>query len=287
MSKKLCLGFFVLAHISIFLSSNSCADPLDNRLRNPIPQAGYVSQTSENGNCAATISSTQQLHLPVINFYGRYYWADFQAIPGTLEIRLADFGLLTDMKAFADCQPALLSPYLTLHCPTILLDGVSYLADFQFSHDSALRLIGAGQKTNTTPYQLASASTSQEGCVGPCLCPVTIGRQLSGTFNLVQLNPSPPFDRYSLDDISWTVTSPDGTLIHTITGFGIYQRGGELYRMHQLVLELSIDKGDLMLFDSGLVPDDSEFPAISISVDLGSTCYDIFLNIVASTRSSQ
>ncbi len=247
---------------------------------------------SENGDCAATLSSGLQLHIPVINFHGQSYWADFQVISdtleihlNTLEIQLTNYGLLTDIRPFANCRPALVSPDLTLHSPTILFGGVSYLADFQYSHDSVLSLFGVGQKTtNTTPYLLASSSTYQEGCVSPCLCPITIGRQILGAFKLIQLNSSPAFDRYSLDDISWTVASPDGTVMHTITGFGIYQTGGDFAKTHRLVLELSIDNSDLMHFDSGLVPDSFQFPAISISVDRGSTCYDIFMNIVASPR---
>jgi len=299
------ISILTLSVALFLLPGNSSADPLDHwHWRNPLPQGnnllgmaygnctfiavgdlGTILQSdplSQNGNCAATLSSDLQLHDPVVSFNGQSYWADFQVSPDTLEIQLTNYGLVTDMNPFANCRPALLSPDLTLHIPTILFDGVSYLADFQYSHDSFLTLIGFGQTANTTPYQLAPTSTYQEGCVSPCLCPVTIGQQITGSFELIPLNPSPMFSRFSLDNISWTVTNLDGTVLHTITGFGIYQTGGEFAKMHELILEISIDNSDLMHFDSGLIPDSSQFPEISISVDRGTSCYDILMSIIAS-----
>jgi hypothetical protein len=258
--------FLVFFCISIFFSGNSSAYPQD----------------SSNGNCAATLSSDLQLHAPIVNFQGQLYWADFQVLSDTLDIQLTNYGLLTDISSFANCRPALFSPELTLHIPTVLFDGVSYLVDFQHSQDLLLTLLGFGQTANATPYQLSSASTYQEGCVSPCLCPVTMSQQITGSFNLIPLNPSPLFSRFSLDNISWTVTSPDGTVLHTITGFGIYQTNGEFAEMHQLILEVSIDNSDLMLFDSGLIPDSSQFPEITISVDRGTSCFDVLMNIIAS-----
>lgn len=245
--------------------------------------SGADSQGSANGNCAASLSNDlSQLYVPVLNFQGQFFLADFQVVPVASEIQLTEYGLITDMGPFVGCRPTLLSSDLTLHIPTILFDGVSYVADFRYSQDSSLTLIGLGQKTaNTTSYEHASSSNYQEGCVSPCLCPITIGLQITGTFDLIQLNPDPLFSRFSLDDISWTVIGPDGTVLHTITGFGIYKVGGEFAAMHQLILEISIDKGDLMHFDSGLVPESSQFPAISISLDRGTACYDILLNISA------
>jgi hypothetical protein len=244
------------------------------------------SQDSANGNCAALISSDLlQFYVPIVNFQGQSYWAEFQVIPDTSEIQLINYGLITDMGPFVNCRPSLLAPDLTLHIPAILFGGGFYLADFQYSQDSSLALIGFGKETaDTSLYQLTSASIYQEGCVSPCLCPVDIGRQIAGTFELIQLNPSPMFSRFSLDNISWTVIGPDGAVLHTITGFGIYQVGGESAKMHQLILEVSIDNGDLTHFDSGLVPDSSQFPAISISVDRGSACYDILMSVIASPR---
>jgi hypothetical protein len=64
----------------------------------------------------------------------------------------------------------------------------------------------------------------------------------------------------------------------------IYQVGGEFAKMHQLILEISIDNGDLMHFDSGLVADGLPFPAFSISLDRGSACYDILMSIMAEPR---
>jgi len=260
------LLFFCL---SIFLSCDALA----------------VVQDPSNGNCAATLSSDLQFHLPIVSFQGQSYWADFEVIPNTQEIQLTNYGAITDTGPYADCRPALLSPDLTLHCPTILFDGVSYLADFRYSHDSSLSLIGVGQDADhATLYELAPASTYQEGCVSPCLCPISINQHLVGSLNLIPLNPGPAFSRFSLDDISWIVIGPGGKALHTMTGFGIYHSNGEVAGTHQLILEISIDKGDLTHFDSGLVSDGSDFPAISISVDRGTACYDVRIDIIASPR---
>jgi hypothetical protein len=272
MKSALSVSFLCFIFFSVVFPSPSSGAPLDNWL----PQTD-----STNGNCAAALSSDLKLHVPIITFYGKSYYADFEVIPDSLEIQLTSSGLLTDVGPFVGCRPSLLSPDLTLHIPTILFGGSSYLADFEYSHDLSLALIGAGQTENVILYQLSSASSFQEGCVSPCLCPVTIGLEMSGTFKMVRMNLGPLFDRFGLDEVSWTVANSDGTVVHTIKGFGIYQRGGELANMHQLILELSIDGGDLIHFDSGLIPDGSLFPAILISVDRGTACYDIFMNIIA------
>ena len=237
--------------------------------------------------CTATLSNDLLLNVPILTFYGVPFWADFQGIPGTTEIALTNGGSPVDLTQFSGCRPSLLSPDLILHVPNILFGGLSFLADFQYSHDLSFSLIGAGLKTDTTLYQLSADSTYQEGCVGPCMCPVTIPRMMSGTFKLIPIDPVAFYNRYSLDEISWTVINSDETVAHTITGFGIYQIGGEFARMHQLTLELSIDNGDLTHFDSGLVVDGAKFPVISIPVDRGTSCYDIMMytNAVPATSS--
>lgn len=244
------------------------------------PGGGMLQPVPSTDNCAATLSNDLLLDVPILTFYGVPFQSYFQGIPGTLDIELTDYGLIGDPTLFSGCRPSLLSPDLLLHVPNILFAGLSFLADFQYSHDLSFSLIGAGLKTDTTFYRLSADSTYQEGCVAPCMCPVTVPRGMSGTFNLIPLNPA-FYNRYSLDEISWTVSNPDGTAAHTITGFGIYQIGGEFAQMQQLVLELSIDNGDLTHFDSGLVDGGAQFPAISIPVDRGTSCFDIIMNINA------
>ena len=130
-------------------------------------------------------------------------------------------------------------------------------------------------------YRLSPSSTYQEGCVGPCMCPVSMIGKIKGTFKLVQLTPTPLFTRYRVAKISWAVINPNKEVVHMIRGHGIYQLGGEIALMQQLILDLSIDGADPVFFDSGLVPVESAFPNISISVDRGTRCYDIWLDINA------
>ncbi len=109
-----------------------------------------------SGNCTATSSNDLSLNVPILIYHGQPFWADFQGDPNSLDIQLTNFGLLPDLGPFGGCQPSLLSPDLILHIPTILFDGVPFLADFQYSHDLLLHLTGAGQRTgNTTPYQVS------------------------------------------------------------------------------------------------------------------------------------
>lgn len=264
--------FFLV--ISVFLAGLSTAFADEGK--------GMLKAASSADNCAATLSNELVLDVPILIFYGVPFWAHFQVAPGTGDIELTDYGSPGDLTQFSGCRPTLLSPDLILHVPNILFAGFSFIADFQYSHDLSFSLIGAGLKTgNTTLYKLSADSTYQEGCFGPCLCPVSAPLTISGTFKLIPLKPVMLYNRYSLDEISWTVINPDGTVAHTITGFGIYQAGGEFARMHQLALELSIDNSDLMHFDSGLVAAGSQFPVISVSVDRGTLCYDILMYINA------
>jgi hypothetical protein len=130
-------------------------------------------------------------------------------------------------------------------------------------------------------YRLSRGSTYQEGCIAPCMCPVSMVGKIKGTFKLVQLTPTPLFTRYRVAKISWAVVNPNGEVVHMIRGHGIYQLGGEIALMQQLILDLSIDGADPVFFDSGLVPVESAFPNISISVDRGTRCFDIWLDINA------
>ena len=205
--------------------------------------SGMLQPVPSTDNCTATLSNNLLLDVPILTFYGVPLQANFRNVPGTIDIELTEYAPIGDPTRFNSCRPSLLSPDLILHVPDISFAGRSFLADFQYSHDLSFSLIGAGLKTDATFYRLSADSTYQEGCVGPCMCPVSIARGMSGTFNLIPLGTVAFYSRYSLDDISWTVMNPDGTIAHTITGFGIYQIGGEFARMHQLALELSIDNG--------------------------------------------
>jgi hypothetical protein len=139
-----------------------------------------------------------------------------------------------------------------------------------------------GTATAVVLYELVPGTSFQEGCVAPCMCPVMLSDEVSGTFLLTkQRSDDPWFARYRLSRIDWIVTDADGAPVHTITGRGTYQVGGDFALTHQLTLDIRIDGGEPQHLDSGLIPGGSEFPVIAISVDRGTECYDIWMDIRA------
>ena len=116
------------------------------------------------------------------------------------------------------------------------------------------------------------------------MCPVSLAEKMKGTFTLDELKPTPLFTRYNVANVSWVVVDHSGKVVHTIKGHGIYQVGGEVALMQQLILDLSIDGANLEVFDSGLVPVESPFPSISISVDHDAKCFEIRLDIKADPK---
>jgi len=129
-------------------------------------------------------------------------------------------------------------------------------------------------------YDLTPGSNLFQGCMGPCMCPVQEVGQLEGTFALGPISPTPLFTRYALTNIRWNVIN-SGRIIHRITGNGTYEVGGEAARMQQMTLFLSIDGKQTVTLDSGLVPVESRFPDISIKIDLGKKCLDLWMTIEA------
>ncbi len=130
------------------------------------------------------------------------------------------------------------------------------------------------------PYELLPGTVYQEGCVGPCLCPVWISRDVTGTFTLTQTDPEQDYAVYQISQISWVVIGFDGLVNHQISGQGTYRLGGSP-SLQQMVLDLMIDGTRSEHLDSGWVPVSSLFPAISIPVSRGTQCYDIQLEINA------
>ena len=97
-------------------------------------------------------------------------------------------------------------------------------------------------------YSLAPGTILQEGCVGPCMCPVRLPEAVTGTFLLVPTGSDPLFTHYNLEEISWTVFNSNGGIAHKITGQGTYKFGGEVALTQQLILDLNIDGGSSEAF---------------------------------------
>lgn len=131
-------------------------------------------------------------------------------------------------------------------------------------------------------YRLDPASSYEEGCQPPCLCPIQFTEDFFGTFTLAFSTADPAgYVHYTIDDVNWIVGPTSAE--HRVTGSGEYKVGGQFAIRHQLVLDLSTDGGAPVHFDSGLVLGGGSFPAIDISIAQNNFyCYDRVFNVVAS-----
>jgi hypothetical protein len=129
-------------------------------------------------------------------------------------------------------------------------------------------------------YKLEPPSAFETGCFNMCACPI-VTHPLKGTFTLEHTGSDPLFDNYRVTDVRWVVT--DATTYFTITGSGTYRIGGEFALQHQLVLDLSLDGGAPLRFDSGVIVGGSQFPNIVIDVrrNGGSACMDTVIHVDA------
>lgn len=85
---------------------------------------------------------------------------------------------------------------------------------------------------------------------------------------------------FRLNKIKWKVNLNNSTY-YEITGRGVYRIYGETGDRHQLVLDLSFNKGDVEHFDSGIVRRDMSSSSISVIVKRGTGCYDKWITISA------
>src|SRR5437870_605541 len=71
-----------------------------------------------------------------------------------------------------------------------------------------------------TVYRLTDASSYQEGCFDPCLCPMLEQRPALGTFSLRFTGSDGGFDSYAVEDVHWKVPGRDPEL--RAVGSGTY-----------------------------------------------------------------
>jgi hypothetical protein len=130
-------------------------------------------------------------------------------------------------------------------------------------------------------YQLAPASGYVYGCQPPCLCPLKLYDDLTGSLELGFVGSMPNwFDVYRVQDVDWLLVDQNKP-VH-ITGSGLYELGGQVALMHRLQLDLSFDGGPVRHFDSGLVQGGGTFPEIAIDVALnGFYCLDEVFTVAA------
>src|SRR5437773_11332853 len=130
-----------------------------------------------------------------------------------------------------------------------------------------------GSSVAATSYRLNPASNYQQGCFGPCMCPILVGTDVRGTFVLTSTGFDGLFNTYAVTDVNWIVASGDQEL--RVTGSGTYKVGGEFAVQQELALDLKIGDSDAQRFDSGLVPGGGELPDISVTISIsGQVCFD-------------
>ncbi len=120
-------------------------------------------------------------------------------------------------------------------------------------------------------------------CVGPCDCaPQDLIGPMTGVFQLVHTSTDPLYAHYDVANAHWTAVVKGGKV--DLRGSGQYRIGGEVARMHQLTLELSIDGQAPVKFDSGLVAAGGRaFPHIDIVVQTKTgTCTEWRLDLFTS-----
>jgi len=99
--------------------------------------ASHVRCVRGTNNCAATFNlSDLTVHIPVIDFAGFSYWADFAYVTD-LDFALVNAGWLADSTPYSSCAHATLSEVtLDIHVPTLMLVGYSFWVDFIFQPPS-------------------------------------------------------------------------------------------------------------------------------------------------------
>jgi hypothetical protein len=141
----------------------------------------------------------------------------------------------------------------------------------------------SAQIADPVRYTLSSPpSTFEWGCFGPCECPILDREPLTGTFSLRRNHVDPLFEYYDVLGVQWKIPGASTSQAVTITGAGVYRRGGEVALTQELTLDLSFDGGPVQRFTSGVVPVVAPFPEIAAKISLHDmVCLDSVLTVDA------
>jgi hypothetical protein len=149
-----------------------------------------------------------------------------------------------------------------------------------------LSALGQGTPDGSTFYVLDRESSWLEGCiVGPCLCPVALFDDLSGSFRLVELptlQPD-PWRFFEVNDVRWKLRR--GDQIVEIRGSGLYQTAAPVLDEQRLTLDLTIDGDPLEPLDSGTVGGGLAFPGIEVQALTPGQCFQQGVWLSAEPRS--
>ncbi len=139
----------------------------------------------------------------------------------------------------------------------------------------AVGIVLPGIASGDAIYRLTQASSFQEGCFDPCLCPLTEPTPVPGTFRLRSTGSVGGFERYAVEDVHWKVPGRDPEL--RVSGSGSYTVGSPdatAVRKHRLELDLRLGESPVEHFDSGWVIGPS-LPHIQIQISIhGLFCLD-------------
>jgi len=135
-------------------------------------------------------------------------------------------------------------------------------------------------------YELVDTAMFEAGCMPPCMCPVSNRAPLKGTFRLVQVPVDAPFEVYQVLNVDWTFTTAQSATAR-VQGSGTYRRNTPSQGFQQLVLDLSVDGGEVQRYDSGLVEGGEAFPTLRLPVSLhGFFCHDSVYGVDAVPRTT-
>jgi hypothetical protein len=169
---------------------------------------------------------------------------------------------------------------------TRLVSFIPVLAATAFGLGLGLSALGQDTPDRSTFYVLDSESAWLVGCiVGPCLCPIALFDDLSGSFRLVDLPTLQPGPRrtFEVNDVRWKLQR--GDQIVEIRGSGLYQTAAPVLDEQRLMLDLTIDGVPIEPLDSGTVGGGLAFPSIEVQALTPGQCYQEGVWLSAEPRS--
>lgn len=95
-------------------------------------------------NCAASVSASLVVHIPIITYSGSNYLADLQYNSGDSTLSVSNAGTVSDMSPYSNCVAPSITSDFKLHIPVIILNSISYWVDLQYSN-SVFVITGYGQ----------------------------------------------------------------------------------------------------------------------------------------------
>lgn len=134
----------------------------------------------------------------------------------------------------------------------------------------------SGALGDSVSYDVDPVSAFLKGCFPPCKCPLA-AFDVSGSFVLSPVAEPARVSSYEVSNLVLVATAAE-TFV-TLVGDGTYSIAGDLQRME---LDLIVGVDEPVHFDSGWLPVEVEWPAISIVVPMNDmTCFDQVVDLVA------